>query len=110
MNAWAVVIVALPLAGILAYLLLGEVRISLRRRVRGREIEAKLPRPLGDEALAKRIGSGFYGAPFALGRSINDLPPTSGNQVSLAAVSHAAIEAMVDDIVAPKSTVHPADY
>src|SRR5437763_11175712 len=73
--AWAVVIVALPIVGILAYLLIGEVRISLKRRIRGREIEAKLPRPLADEALAKKICAGFYAAPFRLGRSINDLPP-----------------------------------
>src|SRR5260221_1170452 len=108
--AWAVVIVALPLVGILAYLLLGEVRISLRRRVRGREIEAKLPRPPGNGALAERLGSGFYGAPFALGRSINDLPPTSGNKVILAADSNAAIDAMVADIDGAKSTSHLCAY
>ena len=62
--AWAVVIVALPVVGILAYLLIGEVRISLKRRVRGREIEAKLPRPQGNEALAKEICAAFYSAPF----------------------------------------------
>src|SRR5260221_673870 len=110
MNAWAVVIVALPIAGILAYLLLGEVRISLRRRVRGREIEAKLPRPSGDEALAKRIGAGFYRAPFVLGRSINDLPPTNGNKVTLAADSNAAIDAVVADIDGAKSTAHLRAY
>lgn len=108
--AWAVVIVALPIVGILAYLLLGEVRISLRRRVRGREIEAKLPRPRGDEALAEQIAGGFYRAPFALGRSINDLPPTDGNQVMLAADSNAAIDAMVDDIDAATATVHLCAY
>src|SRR3954451_24153303 len=73
--AWAVVIVALPVVGIFAYLLIGEVRISLKRRVRGREIEAKLPRPQGDEALAREICAAFYSAPFRLGRSINELPP-----------------------------------
>src|SRR5436305_15134226 len=78
--AWAVVIVALPVGGVLAYLLLGEVRISLKRRLRGREIEASLPRPPGDGKLAEDISSGFYQAPFALARSINGLPPTSGNR------------------------------
>src|SRR5436305_9366072 len=77
--AWAVVIVALPIIGILAYLLLGEVRISLKRRERGRAIEAKLPRPAGDDRLVAKLDAGFYAAPFALARSINDLPPTSGN-------------------------------
>src|SRR5258707_1413356 len=68
--AWAVVIVALPVVGIIAYLLLGEVRISLKRRVRGREIEARLPRPSGDEALAEKFPASFYRSPFALVRSV----------------------------------------
>jgi len=108
--AWAVVIVALPFAGIIAYLLLGEVRISLKRRVRGREIEARLPRPPGEKALAEEIGAGFYAAPFALGSSINCLPPTSGNSVHLAADSNVAIDEMVADINAATSTVHLCAY
>ncbi len=108
--AWAVVIVALPIVGILAYLLIGEVRISLKRRVRGREIEAKLPRPPGDEALAAKVRAGFYDAPFALGRSINGLPPTGGNKVNLAADSNAAIDSMVADIDAATSTAHLCAY
>ena len=108
--AWAVVIVALPFLGIVAYLLLGEVRISLKRRVRGREIEAKLPRPPGDNDLADKIAAGFYRAPFALGQSINNLPPTSGNRVRLAADSNVAIEEMVADIDAATSTVHLCAY
>ncbi len=108
--AWAVVIVALPIAGIIAYLLIGEVRISLKRRVRGREIEAKLPRPPGDEAVAAKLGAGFYDAPFALARSINDLPPTSGNKVSLAADSNVAVDEMVADIDGATTTVHLCAY
>jgi cardiolipin synthase len=108
--AWAVVIVALPVVGVLAYLLLGEVRISLRRRLRGREIEARLRRPAGDGTLAEKVGAGFYRAPFALGRSINRLPPTSGNKVTLAADSNAAIDEMVADMDAATSTVHLCAY
>src|SRR5260221_13441852 len=108
--AWAVVIVALPVVGIIAYLLLGEVRISLKRRVRGREIEARLPRPPGDEALAEDFAASFYRAPFALGRSINGLPPTSGNKVSLAKDSNVAIDEMVRDIDASERTVNLCAY
>src|SRR3954452_21807269 len=104
--AWAVVIVALPVGGVLAYLLLGEVRISLKRRLKGREIEASLPRPPGNGELAEDISSGFYQAPFALARSINGLPPTSGNRVTLAADSNVAIDEIVADIDAASSTVH----
>jgi cardiolipin synthase len=108
--AWAVVIIALPVAGVIAYLLLGEVRISLKRRLRGREIEAKLPRPPGDGSLVETIDAGFYRAPFALGRSVNGLPPTSGNKVSLSADSNVAIEEMVDDIDSASETVHLSAY
>jgi cardiolipin synthase len=108
--AWAVVIVALPVGGVLAYLLLGEVRISLKRRLKGREIEASLPRPPGNGELAEDISWGFYQAPFALARSINGLPPTSGNRVTLAADSNAAIDQMVEDIEAASSTVHLSAY
>ena len=56
--AWVVVIVVLPIAGIIAYLLLGEIRISNARRERGREVDRGLPharRPTSAcaEALAK---------------------------------------------------------
>ena len=108
--AWAAVIVALPALGIVAYLLLGEVRISLRRRVRGREIEARLPRPAGDKALAEEFAASFYRAPFALGRSINGLPPTSGNKASLAADSNVAIDEMVRDIEMAERTVNLCAY
>ena len=108
--AWAVVIVALPVLGIVGYLLLGEVRISLKRRVRGREIEARLPRPPGEQQLADQIAASFYAAPFALGRSINCLPPTDGNTVRLAADSNVAIDEMVADIDAAASTVHLSAY
>src|SRR4029079_15423959 len=96
--------------GIIGYLLLGEVRISLKRRGRGREIEARLPRPRGDQQLADQIAASFYAAPFALGRSINCLPPTDGNRVRLAADSNVAIDEMVDDIDAATSTVHLSAY
>src|SRR5947209_1444617 len=108
--AWAVVIVALPVVGILAYLLLGEVRISLKRRERGRAIETTLPRPPGDGALIGRLDAGFYDAPFALARNINSLPPTSGNRASLATDSNAAIDDMVADIDAAERTVHLCAY
>ena len=108
--AWAIVVIALPVAGIIAYLLFGEVRISLKRRVRGREIEAKLPRPPGDGNLAEKLKAGFYDAPFALAQSINCLPPTSGNTVTLSADSNVAIDEMVADIDAAASTVHLCAY
>ena len=38
--------------------MLGETRISGRRRERGRDIDARLPRPRGDEACLAQLGAG----------------------------------------------------
>src|SRR4051794_36299581 len=40
--AWVVVMIALPVAGILAYILLGETNIGRRRAARSREVLARL--------------------------------------------------------------------
>ena len=45
--AWLVVVGALPLVGIVAYLLLGEVNIGRRRVVRVREALARIPNYIG---------------------------------------------------------------
>jgi cardiolipin synthase len=113
--AWAVVIVAAPVVGIIAYLLLGEVRISLGRREKGQKIDASLPRPsggdsAGSDSAARQLDAGFYAAPFALGRSINDLAPTGGNDALLAVDSNAAINAMIEDIEAASDHVHLCAY
>src|SRR4029079_10018466 len=68
------------------------------------------PRPPGEQQLADQIAASFYAAPFALGRSINCLPPTDGNTVRLAADSNVAIDEMVADIDAATSTVHLSAY
>ena len=46
--AWIIVVLAVPLLGIIAYLILGETRISGRRREHGRDVDAHLSRPTGD--------------------------------------------------------------
>src|SRR5258705_12776172 len=53
--AWAVVIIIAPLVGLIAYLLVGEARISNARRRRGREIEAQLPRPRCANSIARTM-------------------------------------------------------
>lgn len=108
--AWIVVIIAVPLLGMIAYLMLGETRISGRRRSRGREIDAKLPRPKGEELWLGQIQGSPQEAPFALARSINGLDPTSGNSARLAADSNVAIDEMVADIDAAKRHVHICTY
>jgi cardiolipin synthase len=108
--AWAIVIIIAPLVGLIAYLLVGEARLSNARRRRGREIEARLPRPNCDNAIARTMAKGPYAAPFALASSLEGLGPTRGNRAQLALDSNAAIDAMVADIDAASSTVHLCAY
>ncbi len=108
--AWLIAILVLPVVGTLAYLLLGEARVSQRRRARFAAIEARLPRPGGDPEAARLLAESLYAAPFALARTVNGLPPTLGNRARLAPDSNAAIAQMVADIDAAQETVHLCFY
>jgi cardiolipin synthase len=99
-----------PIVGLIAYLLLGEARISSSRRQKGREIEANLPRPSPDAASERALAESAYTSPFALARSINGLGPTGGNSARLTADSNATVDAMVEDIDAASSSVHLCTY
>ena len=108
--AWIIVILVLPLVGMFFYLLIGEARLSPRRRALGREIEAALPRPPGDEAAIAKLAGSRHWAPFALARTINGLDPTGGNSARLAADSNDAIDEMVADVDAARDHVHACFY
>jgi cardiolipin synthase len=108
--AWIIVVIALPVVGILAYLILGEIRISGRRREHGRDIDASLPRPQGSPACLEPLGEGPHQAPFTLARTINCLDPTCGNSARIAADSNVAIDEIVADIDAAKRHVHLCTY
>jgi cardiolipin synthase len=105
-----IVIIAVPLLGIVAYLLFGETRISNRRRLRGRDIEAALPRPAGDAGAARQLVESRHAAPFALARTINRLEPTEGNSARIPADSNVAIDEMVADVDSAAQHVHVCCY
>jgi cardiolipin synthase len=107
--AWILAVFALPIAGVVLYLLLGETRISGPRRTRGKEINARLPRPPGNYECGGEAG-GAHWSPFALARTVNHLDATSGNSARLAADSNAAIDEMVADVDAARETVHGCFY
>lgn len=108
--AWGIVVAAVPLVGVLAYLLVGETRIRGPRRQHGREVEASLPRPNGDRSCLDRFEVGPHRAPFDLARTINGLDPTCGNSARIAADSNVAIDEMVADIDAATRHVHLCTY
>jgi cardiolipin synthase len=108
--AWILFVIALPVMGIIAYLILGEIRISGPRREHGRDIDASLPRPKGDAGCLDPLGNGPHQAPFALARTINKLDPTCGNSARIAKDSNVAIDEMVADIDAAAKHVHLCTY
>jgi cardiolipin synthase len=108
--AWIIVVIALPIVGILGYLILGEIRISGRRREHGRDVDASLPRPKGNPGSLAPLGEGPHQAPFTLARTINHLNPTCGNSASIAADSNVAIDEIVADIDAAQRHVHLCTY
>lgn len=112
--AWIVVVLALPVVGIVAYLLLGETRIGARRAERLRRILEAMPKmsetPGWDApALCAEVPE-FYRPLFNVGRSISGFEPVGGNQARLMADSDATIDAMVADIDAACDHVHVLFY
>jgi cardiolipin synthase A/B len=108
--AWIIAVLALPIVGVLLYLLLGEARISARRRSRGREINARLSRPAGNyESSSEKIGRA-HSAAFALARTVNRLDPTCNNNARLAPDSNSAIDEMIADVDLAIETVHGCFY
>jgi cardiolipin synthase len=112
--AWIVVVAALPLVGVVTYLLLGETNIGRRRVARLQAALARLPPTDGpcfrnaaaaDEAVPER-----YRHVFRLGQSISGFEPVAGNKALLMADSNAAIDAMVADIDAATDHVHLLFY
>ena len=112
--AWIVVILTLPVVGILAYILFGEVNIGRRRVARLQQVLAEMPdfpaAAPGGEANMKADVPDRYLQLFRVGESISGFAPVAGNSARLLADSNAAIDAMVADIDAAKHHVHLLFY
>ena len=112
--AWIVVIVALPLAGILAYILFGEVNIGRSRVARVHQVLKRMPGfpaavPGDTENFEAKVPE-RYAHLFRVGQSISGFESVGGNSARLMADSNAAIDAMVADIDAAGHHVHLLFY
>jgi len=112
--AWIVVIVSLPVIGIVAYILFGEVNIGRRRVARMREVLAQMPSvedaPGADaEGLLPDVPE-HYAHLFRVAHSINGFEPVGGNLARLMPDSNATIDALVADIDAAQDHVHLLFY
>ena len=112
--AWVAVVTALPVIGILAYILFGEVNIGRRRVARMRKVLERMPdvagAAAGDETNLKALVPERYEHLFRLGHSISGFDPVGGNSARLLADSNATIDTMVADIDAAEDHVHLLFY
>ena len=100
--AWMVVILALPLLGIIVYLLLGETNIGRTRVEQMRKVIAAMPdvnHLAGADAadLHDDIRPNYVHL-FQAGKTVNGFNPVEGNRGQLMADSKAAIDSIVADI------------
>ncbi len=112
--AWIVMIIALPVVGMIFYLLLGETNIGRRRMRRRLDVLAGMP------GFADAPGSAApalqaqiperYAHLFRVGHSVNGFEPVGGNRGRLFPDSNASIESLVADIDAAKDHVHLIFY
>lgn len=112
--AWVTVILAIPIAGMLAYLLLGETNIGRRRIARMRKVIANMP-PMaevqpGEASNAEPDMPEAYRHLFAVGKSISGFEAIGGNSARLMQDSNSSIEAMIADIDAATEHVHLLFY
>jgi cardiolipin synthase len=112
--AWVVVIIALPFAGIVAYILLGETSIGRRRIARMRAVLARLPEvsdtPGMDAATVQAHVPPHYAHLFQAGKTVNGFDPVGGNRAQLMQDSNATIDRMVADIDAAQDHIHLLFY
>lgn len=115
--AWVATVMLLPIGGVVAYLLLGEINIGRKRfeRLRQTASALSLPPP-GDAPVPEPL------APlFDLSRSINGFKAAGGNRISLLGDPQApatepmrnpkaAIERLIADIEQAREHVHIAFY
>lgn len=112
--AWIVVIMALPVLGILAYILLGETNIGRRRVEKLREVLSRMPDVTdaagADDSNLQVDVPQRYAQLFQVGKSVNGFNPVAGNRAHLMKDSDVTISSIVADIDAAKNHVHLLFY
>jgi cardiolipin synthase len=112
--AWLLLVFFLPLAGAIAYLVLGEKRLGRQYRERTRAIKARYERWLHD--LPPEIRSDTKGlSPEAqhisrLAENTVNIPALSGNRIELLDAAEPILQAMVSDIDRAEKFCHLEFY
>ncbi len=107
--AWVAVVAALPVVGVIAYLLLGETNIGRRNRNSMDKAMEELPQPTAMDDPVAQVPPNYVHL-FRVGASISGFQPVAGNHAELMADSNATIEHMVADIDAATEQVNLLFY
>ena len=112
--AWVVVIIAVPVAGIVAYILFGETNIGRGRVERVHRVLSQLPHvseAVGAEGTNLQVHvPEAYAHLFQVGKSVNGFDPVGGNRARLMEDTNETISSIVADIDAAKDHVHVLFY
>ena len=108
--AWVVVIASIPLAGVLLYILFGEVNIGRKRIEQHRKVLKHLADSVGRPTDVTATVPVEYQHLFNAGESISGFKPVGGNLAHLCADSNTTIDQMVADIDAASDHVHLLFY
>ncbi|MHC4429178.1 MAG: cardiolipin synthase [Planctomycetota bacterium] len=112
--AWLVVVFALPVLGIVAYLLLGETRLGRRRVRRYRQIVERIAATASTHLVKSPPPSGkvphLYSSIAYLAESVGGHPPRGGNALRLYGDTDEFIEAIVADIGQARHHCHLEFY
>ena len=112
--AWIVLILALPVVGLVVYLLVGEVRLGRRRIARHREIVKRVQVPIPSSAASAQARSADLPAVYrpiaTLGEAVGDNLARGGNVLCLIGDTDLFIQALVEDIDAASEHCHLEFY
>jgi cardiolipin synthase len=109
--AWIVVVAVIPVLGLLAYIMLGEVNLGRRHLQAQQNALQLLPSPETVAGAAASVELPAHFLPlFKLGQSINGFSAVKGNYARLMADSNTAIDTMVADIDGARQHVHVLFY
>jgi len=110
--AWVLVILALPVIGMIAYVLFGETNIGRKRLARYHEVSDRIRGQVAPELRKGQFDE--VKAPhrhlFRLGQSVNGLGPFGGSRGKVMADTDATFDALVADIDAARESVHLMFY
>ncbi|HYE02478.1 MAG TPA: cardiolipin synthase [Phycisphaerales bacterium] len=112
--AWLVVLLSLPFAGWIAYLMFGEPRLGLWRAKRFGRLAEEMDQRAA-RLWAHRSEEGDAANPVnaqiaALGTAVGGLPPLRGNKLRLLADSEQMLDALIADIDSAREHVHILVY